>query len=48
MKMQLPEPGNLLNLWEKVEVQEVGAFQQNKYSFVQVKDGGTYFFGAWI
>ena len=33
---------------KKWEVQEVGAFSsKNKYSFVQVKDGGTYFFGAY-
>ena len=33
---------------KKWEVQEVGAFSsKNKYSFVQVKEGGTYFFGAY-
>ncbi|MGX7072942.1 HAD-IC family P-type ATPase [Falseniella ignava] len=33
---------------KKWEVQEIGAFSsKNKYSFVQVKDGGTYFFGAY-
>ena len=37
-----------LNCEKKWEVQEIGAFSsKNKYSFVQVKDGGTYFFGAY-
>ena len=39
---------NYLNCEKKWEVQEIGAFSsKNKYSFVQVKDGGTYFFGAY-
>lgn len=39
---------NYLNCEKKWEVQEIGVFSsKNKYSFVQVKDGGTYFFGAY-
>ena len=39
---------NYLNCEKKWEVQEICAFSsKNKYSFVQVKDGGTYFFGAY-
>ena len=44
MKMQLRALKTYLTCEKKVEVQEVGAFQaKNKYPFVQVKDGGTFF-----
>ena len=39
---------NYLTCEKKWEVGEIGAFSsKNKYSYIQLKEGGTYFFGAY-
>ena len=39
---------NYLSCEKKWEVGEIGAFSsKNKYSYIQLKEGGTYFFGAY-
>ena len=39
---------NYLSCEKKWEVAEIGAFSsKNKYSYIQLKEGGTYFFGAY-
>ena len=39
---------NYLTCEKKWEVNEIGAFSsKNKYSYIQLKEGGTYFFGAY-
>lgn len=39
---------NHLTCEKKWEVDEIGAFSsKNKYSYIQLKEGGTYFFGAY-
>lgn len=39
---------NHLTCEKKWEVNEIGAFSsKNKYSYIQLKEGGTYFFGAY-
>ena len=39
---------NHLTCEKKWEVEEIGAFSsKNKYSYIQLKEGGTYFFGAY-
>lgn len=39
---------NYLTCEKKWEVDEIGAFSsKNKYSYIQLKEGGTYFFGAY-
>lgn len=39
---------NYLTCEKKWDVKEIGAFSsKNKYSYIQLKEGGTYFFGAY-
>ena len=39
---------NYLTCEKKWNVNEIGAFSsKNKYSYIQLKEGGTYFFGAY-
>ena len=39
---------NYLTCEKKLDIDEIGAFSsKNKYSYIQLKEGGTYFFGAY-